>query len=352
MLEKIRQSITEQIVDDEKRKVVQFNVAYILFFSIAAVMSIVNFFTGNTLLLFGTLTFSVLCMFDFALSRFNRRAAAVANILFSIEIVALFVFFLVTGMPEGFSAIWICMLPSFGMLLYRRSRTTVICAVMFAILVFFFWIPYGRSLLLYDYTETFMFRFPLLYVGFYIISLSIETFRLYTQRELTRYQTRYAQLYSNDELTGLFNRRGFVNEVNKMISEGKKKDCALILVDIDHFTDINGTYGHVKGDLVLKEISKMIRNSFGNIPASRWGDDKFALFCSNGALNEKKIKDFVISCSEHEFDKDGSKFRISVSVGGAYATTEMKAEEIFKQANRCLYKAKTDGRNTARFVHL
>lgn len=351
MLNKVRQSIAEQIVNEDKRMIVQFNVAYISFFTIAALMSIVNYLTGNVLLMLATMVFGVLCMFDFGLSRINRKCAKVANIFFSIEILALFTFFLITGMPEGFSAIWICILPSFGMLLYRRSRTTVLCAVMFVILVFFFWIPYGQSLLLYEYNETFMFRFPLLYVSFYIISLFLETFRLYTQRELTKAKTQYDQLYNHDELTGLYNRRGFVNEVNAIIAEGKKKERALLLIDIDHFTDINATYGHIKGDTILREIASLIKANL-NYTAARWGDDKFAVFCGNGALSEKKIKEFSQICANHQFDKSGNKFNITVSIGCAFAPFDTKPEELFKHANRCLFTAKRDGRNTTKFIHM
>lgn len=351
MLDRVGQFISEQIVDDDKRMVVQFNVAYFLFFSIAVIMSIVNYLTGNVLLMLATMAFAVCCMFDFGLSRLGKGFTTVANVCFSVEIVALFIFFLVTGMPDGFSVIWVCMLPSFGMLLYRRSRTTIICAIMFVVLVFFFWIPYGQSLLKYEYNDAFMLRFPMMFVGFYVISLALETFRLYTQRELIKAKTQYAQLYKQDELTGLYNRRGFVNVVNEIIATEKTKELALVLIDIDHFTDINGKYGHVKGDLVLKELAKLIKENF-NFPASRWGDDKFAIFCGNGALSEKKLKDFCEYCAKQQYDKDGVKFGFTISIGGAFSYTENKPEELFKQANRCLYKAKTEARGSACFVHL
>ena len=57
-------------------------------------------------------------------------------LLFGIEIVFLFVFFIISGNPDGFSVIWIVMLPACGMLLFGRKRATILCAVMFAILVF------------------------------------------------------------------------------------------------------------------------------------------------------------------------------------------------------------------------
>lgn len=351
MLNRIRRFISEQIVDDDKRMLVQFNVAYILFFSIELSMSVVDFFTGNIVLMIANLIFAVLCLFDFGLSRFGLKAASVANILFSIEIVLLYGFYLVTGLPEGFSVIWLCMLPSFGMILYRRSRTTVLCAIMFVVLVFFFWTPIGRSLLLYDYNRTFLLRFPILYVGFFFISFFLETYRIYTQRELKKARTQYERLYSHDELTGLFNRRGFVNSVNADIAKQKGKNYALALVDIDHFTDINGRFGHLKGDIVLKELAKLIGQNFDG-PCSRWGDDKFAIFSSEGSITDKKLKEFIDLVNKHDFDKDEHRFQVTISVGCAFSSTESKPEELFKLANRSLYSAKTEGIGKSYFTHI
>lgn len=150
-------------------------------------MTVLNIFTRKGALTWATGVFAALCAVNILLVRPGKgRGIAVASMLFGVEIVALFTFFLVSGNPDGFSAIWIAMLPACGLLLFGRKRGTVLCAVMFAILVFLFWIPAGRALLLYDYNRTFLARFPILCVAFYLLSLLLETIRSVTQNELDK----------------------------------------------------------------------------------------------------------------------------------------------------------------------
>ena len=91
MLREAQRNFEKQLVDDNRRIDIQFLIAYFLFFVIAIVMSIVNFLTGNVLLMAMTLAFATLCIFNFALSRISSKCATVASLIFCVEFFALFV---------------------------------------------------------------------------------------------------------------------------------------------------------------------------------------------------------------------------------------------------------------------
>ena len=149
-------NLSKIISDDVQRHRLQFKLVSITLAIIAIVMTIMNFFTDKGVLTIATLVFSVLCIVNFLLTLGNhKKLFDVANVLFVIELMAIFVFFIISGNPEGFSAIWICMLPSCGMLLFGRKMTTLLSGIMLLILLFFFQTETGQSFLMYDYTESF-----------------------------------------------------------------------------------------------------------------------------------------------------------------------------------------------------
>lgn len=135
-------------------------------------------------------------------------------VLFEVETLALIAFFFISGIPNGFSAQWICLIPSFALLVFGTKKGTIFSATAFAMEIFFFWTPLGRSVLMYEYTKEFMLRFPFVYVAFYIITLFIETSRSETRKQLASLEKKYEYLYRHDELTGILNRYGFYEALN------------------------------------------------------------------------------------------------------------------------------------------
>ena len=188
----MRRKLSEILTDENKRKELQYIGIFLLFFIVSTFMTVLNIITGKGLLTVATAVFSVLCAVNFILVRKGGKSGmTIASVLFSVEIVALFTFFLISGNPDGFSALWIAMLPACGMLLFGRKRAAVLSGAMFAILVFFFWVPAGRSLLQYEYNKTFMMRFPIFYLAFFLLSALLESIRSITQNELDKLRDKY-----------------------------------------------------------------------------------------------------------------------------------------------------------------
>jgi len=185
----------ELITYDDSRQHFQFICVFLIMAFISTFMTVMNYFTGwRQALMSATLIFALLNILNAALEFFgNRTVQKIPRVLFAIEIIALFTFFVINGQPKGFSTLWTALLPACGLLIYKRNVGSLISGIQFAILVFLFYVPAGQQLLRYEYTDVFMMRFPVLYAAFYVVGLFFELIRYYTQEELKANRDRYKQ---------------------------------------------------------------------------------------------------------------------------------------------------------------
>ena len=152
---------------------------------------------------------------------------------------------------------------------------------------------------------------------------------------------------ATDQLTGLHNRTQLeeIFEYEKMQSIRYKKAFSIMMIDIDHFKDVNDTYGHHVGDIVLKEFTQILRKTFRDVDTlSRWGGEEFLILVPNTDLNG--IKEVALrlrtAINNKKFSKAGHK---TVSIG---VTTLHKDDDfisIVKRSDTALYRAKNGGRD-------
>jgi diguanylate cyclase (GGDEF)-like protein len=154
-----------------------------------------------------------------------------------------------------------------------------------------------------------------------------------------------------DPLTGLYNNRYFHNRLKEFISLGKRsgKNVSLIIFDLDHFKNINDTYGHLTGDKVLREISKSIANSCrGGEIVARVGGEEIAIILpftpQAEAVNaaerfRQEIENTVIISDIDE------TIRITASAGVSSTEKYQDLHTLYSAADNAMYKAKTQGRN-------
>jgi|UniRef100_A6VRQ9 diguanylate cyclase len=153
-----------------------------------------------------------------------------------------------------------------------------------------------------------------------------------------------------DLLTRVLNRRGIekvFNELN-LDSTEQKKNYAILIIDIDHFKQVNDIHGHLTGDKVLSSIAgKLSRTVHPNDVLGRWGGEEFIVLTLNRtpkqvmALAENlrtAVSNLII----------GNISNITVSIGIGYSYEASSKEAVFKIADSHLYIAKQSGRNTIR----
>jgi diguanylate cyclase (GGDEF)-like protein len=154
------------------------------------------------------------------------------------------------------------------------------------------------------------------------------------------------ELAKTDPLTGAFNRQGMKEIIKQGLDEwrNKKKPLSLIIIDLDHFKDINDNYGHAKGDQVLTELSLLVKSFTRSSDLfARWGGEEFVLVCLDTVETEAaKIADNLRhKIREHNFED----INVTASFGVATLKENESIEQLFIRADAALYQAKNRGRN-------
>ncbi|RXK03691.1 hypothetical protein CRV02_00400 [Arcobacter sp. CECT 8989] len=166
---------------------------------------------------------------------------------------------------------------------------------------------------------------------------------------------RVEELSITDELTGLYNRRHFNKVFEKEINRAKRDDnnLALIIFDVDCFKQYNDNYGHPKGDIVLKEIGRVIKTlaKRSSDYAFRIGGEEFAIIFTphvkETAVNfAEMIREGIQNLQiEHEFNKASNYITVSIGLYSENGDKIEDAESIYNHTDDALYKAKESGRN-------
>jgi diguanylate cyclase (GGDEF)-like protein len=153
-----------------------------------------------------------------------------------------------------------------------------------------------------------------------------------------------------DFLTGLYNRKFIVEKIEQEIGRYKKtkEEFTLIMMDIDYFKKINDQFGHDCGDIVLKEVSQIIKDTIRTTDCiARWGGEEFLLFLPmtpiDGALLvAEKVRRKI---EEHHFDCQSVCIKATMTLGIALYQEGLSLDEVVKQADVAVYNGKNNGRN-------
>ncbi len=150
-----------------------------------------------------------------------------------------------------------------------------------------------------------------------------------------------------DDLTGLYNRRYLNEQIPKRLKGTQRKDMPLsiVLIDLDHFKNVNDTYGHTRGDVVLKEFALFLKALLrAHDMVFRYGGDEFVCTLADTDYEQAvKISErFIEQCRTREF----SQIRLTMSIGIASCPKHAKDWPVlFEIADRNLYSAKRHGRD-------
>jgi len=185
-------------------------------------------------------------------------------------------------------------------------------------------------------------------IGGYISSLrqnlSISKFEQAKSIEIIR------EMAIRDVLTGLYNRRHVLelldHEKNRS-SRGGGIFC-LAMLDIDHFKDVNDTYGHKRGDEVLKAVATTIKTTMRNTEyCARYGGEEFLIVLTQTGINGAIIGAERVRTNIEKilFPDISSDFKITVSIGLSEYKMREDIDDVIARADKALYLAKNGGRN-------
>ena len=170
------------------------------------------------------------------------------------------------------------------------------------------------------------------------------------------YQHQIRRLLSHDDLTGLLSSRSFFSELRREASRStvENRPFCVLMMDLDHFKQVNDTYGHLTGSKTLEEIGLCIMYNLRNGDvAARFGGEEFAAFLLDAELPQGIVAAERIrqSIEEQDFSivKVGKKLqthKITISIGiASFPKDSSDPIELVEMADSALYRAKREGRN-------
>lgn len=164
-----------------------------------------------------------------------------------------------------------------------------------------------------------------------------------------------ARLLSNalarDSLTGLLKHADIKEQVAVEVERAKRSDkpTCVVMLDLDHFKNVNDQYGHAVGDNVIRALANLLRQRLRRGDSlGRYGGEEFTAVLPDCNLQQaSEILDAIrLRFAELQFNtKDSGSFSVTFSAGIAQSQPQLKASELIELADQALYRAKAAGRN-------
>lgn len=165
-------------------------------------------------------------------------------------------------------------------------------------------------------------------------------------------EAQLTELAMRDALTGLFNRRSFMEAMNReygLVRRDDQYSAGLLMLDIDHFKKVNDTYGHAAGDEILKAFSKTVTDTLRETDIlGRLGGEEFAILLPDtGVKGTRCAADKVrMAIEAMKVSVEGVEIGITTSIGmAALLNTDPRPDGALVRADQALYAAKQNGRN-------
>lgn len=173
-------------------------------------------------------------------------------------------------------------------------------------------------------------------------------------------EERIRELAFFDALTRLPNRTLLLDRLKQAIAlSARTKTCAsLLFIDLDHFKTLNDTVGHEKGDMLLKQVAqRLVESVRENDTVARVGGDEFVVVLESlnvnpqeAATQTRAVGEKILAILSSTYQLDDVEYRTTASVGATvFLGRQASVDELMKQADLAMYKAKETGRNTLRF---
>lgn len=278
---------------------------------------------------------SVAIWFYFQFSR-NLKAASwlvVAAIVFNLGA------FMLAAKGAAYSIIWLTVLPPLAFFLLGRRAGSWVTAIAFVVTL---------SLLVFFQSQLPTLKFStgaILNIAEVFIILWL-LFRFYEGSRQAAFQE-LKRLSVIDKLTGIHNRSRLDDLLESHIHLAARTSLPLvvILIDIDHFKQVNDRYGHLRGDAVLLQVATALKSRVRvTDELGRWGGEEFLLLCPDTSLQEgTQLAESLRQYIAGNINIDGEA--LTLSFGLTEVRQQISANEAIRQADEALYAAKDSGRN-------
>ena len=322
---------TDGLLNDDFRQ--SFLVAFLslLLAGISAIAAVTHFLRDEEKLfaILMTLAF-VFAGAVFLLTVFANKYHATWRRIFMGLIVLYFGYLCYDGGPDGFLHVWILLIPAFSFITFGLKEGFITCVPVFLTMIAFFWWPladvrkFAAEQAAFDVIDgqaatlsiNFRLRISMTYVVCTFIGFFAELVRLVAAKRLRSFTENFKYASLHDSLTGLANQNYLARYLDETYqNRNLNTTLGCLFVDLDCFKNVNDTYGHLFGNVVLVKIAEILAQQEGAF-VCRWGGDEFVV-CMTDVKEQKlmeigeKYRTAVSACTFKEYPK----FHITISVG-------------------------------------
>lgn len=264
-------------------------------------------------------------------------------------ILALFAYLISTGGENNTGPLWFYVLPPLAFFITGLKAGLILVTVCLAYALIVFQLP-ELPFVTTRYHPDFQLRFVATVMFTTAFCAILDHRRRQVHRELVSIAQLYERAAKTDELTALPNRRAMQNQLIREISRYQRAGhhFSVILMDLDHFKEINDNFGHDAGDEVLVEFANLLRETCrGSDVVSRWGGEEFLMLLPDTSLLQaltlaERLRQMV---AEFDFEYQGRPIPVTLSAGVCSISQTETIEALLKQADVHLYRSKAQGRN-------
>lgn len=256
----------------------------------------------------------------------------------------LMLYLVYSGGVSNTGPLWIYAFPSLALILHGFKKGILDIFLFVIILSIILFYPNDDFLATY-YTDEFQIRILLSLVLVIILSGAYEYSRAQSIFKMDVLREELELSSTCDQLTGLYNRRGYDEKINKR----DDKCGAVLMCDIDHFKKINDTHGHHIGDLTIQEVADCIKSNIRQDDiAIRWGGEEFFIFLPKTSIDDaylvgEKIRKSIENLSIKINNEKVIQLTLSIGVSKTDETTPL--HDAIKHADNAMYRSKKNGRN-------
>jgi len=172
--------------------------------------------------------------------------------------------------------------------------------------------------------------------------------------ELEYERTMAVEKSSIDQLTGCWNRNAFKPQLKAAVASADRNEepLAMLMLDLDHFKNVNDTYGHAVGDEVLRNFAATVREHLGErLNFIRWGGEEFVVLCPGFNFKETLwfAEEIRAAVEEAAINPKGGTVTCSIGIT-LWRGEKDNTEKFFKRVDTALYMAKERGRNRVSYI--
>ena len=257
---------------------------------------------------------------------------------------SLMLYLIYSGGVEQTGPLWSFVLPPVVLFIHGFRKGLTELFIFLSLVIAMLFVANG-NLLDTSYSNTFKIRLVLVFFVTILLSTLYQYTREKSIKKMRKIQKDLEFFLRRDPLTGLYNRRGYDDNIQYIESAAYG---AILMCDIDHFKTINDTYGHSAGDCVLQVMAKTIKE---NIRIQdfcvRWGGEEFFIFLSTVTLDEayviaEELRQIIANIPIRYHDKI---IHITMSIGISIVEKDIPLTEAVKNADNAMYLSKSRGRN-------